>query len=84
MRERICIPCPIVGGLFSRYEFLNSGGHLGVQEVHNVPRSAWVKTDAASKMAVETHTLAESVFTHALRGTFCTPCTPSPRAHLCS
>jgi hypothetical protein len=44
------------------------GGHLGVQEVQNVPRSAWVKTDAASKTAnatlVETHTLAVSVFTH--------------------
>jgi hypothetical protein len=50
-----------------------------VQKIQNVPRSAWVKTDAASKTAnatyVETHTLTASVFTHALRGTFCTSCT---------
>jgi hypothetical protein len=50
------------------------GGDTGVQ---NVPRSAWVKTDAANKTAnatsVDTHTLAASVFTHALRDTFCTP-----------
>jgi serine/threonine protein kinase len=50
------------------------GGHLGGERgyrgVQNVPRSAWVKTDAASKTANAT-----SVFNHALRGTFCTPCT---------
>jgi hypothetical protein len=45
------------------------GGHLlggrGVQGVDNVPRSAWVKTDAASKTAkatsVETHMLARYI-----------------------
>jgi hypothetical protein len=55
-------------------------GTWGVQERQNVPRSAWVKTDAAS-VWVSTDVafavlLAASVFTHALRGTFCTPCTP--------
>ena len=52
----------------------------GIHEVQNVLRSAWVKTDAASKTAnatsVKTRLLAASVFTHALRGTLCTPCTP--------
>ena len=48
-------------------------GTWGVQGLQNVPRSAWVKTYAASKTANAT-----SVFTHALRGTFCTPCTPPP------
>ena len=54
----------------------------GVQGVQNVPRSAWVNTDAASKTttttSIETHTLAASVFTHTLRGIFCIPCTPPP------
>jgi hypothetical protein len=46
----------------------------------SVPRSAWVKTDAANTFAV---LLAVSVSTYALRGTFCTPCTPiSPVTHL--
>ena len=49
-------------------------GTWGVQGVQNVLRSAWVKTDAATKTAnatsVQTHTLAASVFTHALQGTF--------------
>ena len=53
-----------------------------VQGVQNVPRIAFVKTDAASKTAnatsVETHTLAALIFTHALRGTLFTPCTPPP------
>ena len=56
-------------------------GTWGVHGVQNVPRSAWVKTDAAS-VCVSTVVafavlLAASVFTHALRGTFCTFCTPS-------
>jgi hypothetical protein len=50
---------------------------LGDTGVQNVPRSAWVKTDTASKMAnatsVETRLLVASGFTHELRGTFCTP-----------
>jgi hypothetical protein len=49
----------------------------GVQGVQNVPRRAWVNTDAVS-VCVSTDvafavSLATSVFTHALRGTFCTP-----------
>ena len=50
-----------------------------IQRIQNVPRSAWVKTDAAS-MCVSTNTfavlLATSIFTHALRSTFCTPPPP--------
>ena len=75
---------PVLSEIFLRCR----GGHLGggvqgvqnVQNVQNIPRSAWVKTDAASKTAnatsVETHTLAASVFTYALRGTFYTPVPP--------
>jgi hypothetical protein len=53
---------------------------IGVQGVQNVHRSAWGKTDAAS-VCVSTDIafavlLAASVFTHALGGTFCIPCTP--------
>jgi hypothetical protein len=52
----------------------------GGTRVQNVPRSAWVKTHATS-VCVSTDAafavlLAASVFTHVLRGTFCTPCTP--------
>jgi hypothetical protein len=55
-------------------------GTWGIKGVQNVPRSGWVKTDAAS-VSVSTDvafdvSLAASVFTHALRGTFCIPCTP--------
>ena len=51
---------------------------MGVQ---NVPRSAWVKTDAASRR-VSTDVafavlLAASVFTHVQRGTFCIPQVPT-------
>jgi hypothetical protein len=47
--------------------------HMGlVQVVQNVPRSAWVKTDAAGKTANAT-SVETPVFTRALRGTFCIP-----------
>jgi hypothetical protein len=57
----------------------------GVHGVQNVPRSAWVKTDVAS-VCVSTDIafavlLAAPVFTHALRGKFCT-LLPTPGAHL--
>jgi hypothetical protein len=56
------------------------GGHLGVQRIQDVPRSVWVKTDGASVCVFSTDVafavlLAASVFTHALRSTFCIPCT---------
>jgi hypothetical protein len=60
---------------------INQKWALGeVQGEQNVPHSAWVKTDAASKTANatsgETRLLATSVFTYALRDIFCTSCTP--------
>ena len=59
------------------------GGSPGAH-LQSVPRSAWVKTDAASRrvstdVAFAVLVIAASVSTHALRGTFCTPCTPPPR-----
>jgi hypothetical protein len=56
------------------------GGGEGYSGEQNVSRSARVKIDAAS-VCVSTNVafavlLAASVFTHVLRGTFCTPCTP--------
>jgi hypothetical protein len=55
-------------------------GILGGYREYRMYRSQRVgKNNAARKTAnatsVETHTLAASVFTHMLRGTFCTPCT---------
>jgi hypothetical protein len=56
-----------------------------VQGVQNVPRSAWVKTDAASRRVSTDIAFAvlpaASVFTYALPGTFCTPCTPQVPKH---
>ena len=50
--------------------------HLEGTGVQNVPRSAWVNTDAASRRVsiyVAFAVFAGSIFfTHALRGTFCT------------
>jgi hypothetical protein len=58
------------------------GGHLGVQGIQNIPRSAWVKTDAVSRrfstVVAFAVLLTALVFTLALRGTFCTPCTRPP------
>jgi hypothetical protein len=65
--------CVLSGKLLCETEV----GTWGVQGVQNVSRSAWVITDASSKTAnatsVETHTLAASVFTHAVRVTFIPP-----------
>jgi hypothetical protein len=52
---------------------------MGVQGVQNVPRSALVKTNVASRR-ISTDVafavlLAASIFTHTLRGTFGIPCT---------
>ena len=69
---------------------VHRGGHLGGGTgVQNVPRSAWVKTDAASRHVSTDVTfavlLAASVLTHALRGTYILyPSYPPPLgAHLC-
>ena len=46
--EIVAISCRV----YSTESYVISiGGHLGVQGVQNVPRSVWVKTDAASKTA---------------------------------
>jgi hypothetical protein len=48
--------------------------------VHNVPRSAWVKTTLPACVSQQESRLpfllAASVFIHALRGTFCSSCIP--------
>jgi hypothetical protein len=62
MEGRVFVACTCRESVCVRYGYSETrGGHLRVQEVQYVPRSAWVKAD--------------TVFTHALRDTFCTPCT---------
>ena len=57
-------------------------GGGGLQGVQNISRSAWVKTDAASRrVSIDVAfavLLAASVSTHVLRGTLCIPLPPPP------
>ena len=88
LRGTLCTSCTVPRSAWVKTDAASkmaSAGSVGfhpraargtVQGVRNVPRSAWVKTDAASRrVSTDAVLLAASVFTHALRGTFCTSCT---------
>jgi hypothetical protein len=61
----------------------NRGGHLGRAECtsQRVGKNRRCQQNRKRGVCSDTHTLAASVFTHALRGTFCLPCIP-PGVHL--